>query len=115
MAAIGCGDWGKNLVRNSAQFDALAAICDHNRAAADELAAARLAVAKWRTWRLSQPTQTGGAPPAVLFPGTDFVDNLPPRFGRNQVVRHRVLLPPYGGSRPPAPGKYRQCPRRRSR
>jgi hypothetical protein len=38
VAAVGCGYWGKNLVRNFAQLDALAAICDPNRAAADELA-----------------------------------------------------------------------------
>jgi predicted dehydrogenase/acetyltransferase-like isoleucine patch superfamily enzyme len=38
VAAIGCGYWGKNLVRNFAELGALAAICDPNRAAADELA-----------------------------------------------------------------------------
>src|ERR1700730_10977372 len=38
LAAIGCGYWGKNLVRNFAELGALAAICDPNRAAADELA-----------------------------------------------------------------------------
>ena len=38
VAAVGCGYWGKNLVRNFAQVGALAAICDPNRAAAEELA-----------------------------------------------------------------------------
>jgi predicted dehydrogenase len=38
VAAIGCGYWGKNLVRNFAELRALAAICDLNRAAAEELA-----------------------------------------------------------------------------
>src|SRR6516164_9554111 len=38
VAAVGCGYWGKNLVRNFAQLGALAAICDPNRAAAEELA-----------------------------------------------------------------------------
>ncbi len=38
VAAIGCGYWGKNLVRNFAELGALAAICDPNRAEANELA-----------------------------------------------------------------------------
>jgi predicted dehydrogenase/acetyltransferase-like isoleucine patch superfamily enzyme len=38
VAAVGCGYWGKNLVRNFAELGALAAICDPNRDAADELA-----------------------------------------------------------------------------
>ena len=38
VAAIGCGYWGKNLVRNFAELGALAAICDPDRAAASELA-----------------------------------------------------------------------------
>ena len=38
VAAVGCGYWGKNLVRNFAQLGALAAICDPNRTAAEELA-----------------------------------------------------------------------------
>jgi UDP-2-acetamido-3-amino-2,3-dideoxy-glucuronate N-acetyltransferase len=38
VAAIGCGYWGKNLVRNFAELDALAAICDPNRTAALQLA-----------------------------------------------------------------------------
>jgi UDP-2-acetamido-3-amino-2,3-dideoxy-glucuronate N-acetyltransferase len=38
VAAIGCGYWGRNLVRNFAELGALAAICDPNRAAADQLA-----------------------------------------------------------------------------
>src|SRR5271166_5573744 len=38
VAVIGCGYWGKNLVRNFAELGALAAICDPDRAAADQLA-----------------------------------------------------------------------------
>lgn len=38
VAAIGCGYWGKNLVRNFAELGALAAICDPNHAAALQLA-----------------------------------------------------------------------------
>ena len=38
VATVGCGYWGKNLVRNFAELGALAAICDPNRAAAEELA-----------------------------------------------------------------------------
>ena len=34
MAAIGCGYWGKNFVRNFAELGALAAICDPDRKAA---------------------------------------------------------------------------------
>jgi UDP-2-acetamido-3-amino-2,3-dideoxy-glucuronate N-acetyltransferase len=38
VAVIGCGYWGKNLVRNFAELGALAAICDPDRAAAGQLA-----------------------------------------------------------------------------
>jgi UDP-2-acetamido-3-amino-2,3-dideoxy-glucuronate N-acetyltransferase len=38
IAAIGCGYWGKNLVRNFAELGALSVICDPNRAAALQLA-----------------------------------------------------------------------------
>jgi UDP-2-acetamido-3-amino-2,3-dideoxy-glucuronate N-acetyltransferase len=38
IAAVGCGYWGKNLVRNFAELGALAAICDPNRTAAVALA-----------------------------------------------------------------------------
>jgi predicted dehydrogenase/acetyltransferase-like isoleucine patch superfamily enzyme len=38
VAVLGCGYWGKNLVRNFAELGALAAICDPNRAAAAPLA-----------------------------------------------------------------------------
>ena len=30
IAVVGCGHWGKNLVRNFAELDALAAVCDPN-------------------------------------------------------------------------------------
>jgi UDP-2-acetamido-3-amino-2,3-dideoxy-glucuronate N-acetyltransferase len=38
VAVIGCGYWGRNLVRNFAGLGALAAICDTDRATADRLA-----------------------------------------------------------------------------
>jgi UDP-2-acetamido-3-amino-2,3-dideoxy-glucuronate N-acetyltransferase len=38
VAAVGCGYWGKNLVRNFAELRALAAICDPDHTAARELA-----------------------------------------------------------------------------
>jgi UDP-2-acetamido-3-amino-2,3-dideoxy-glucuronate N-acetyltransferase len=38
VAVIGCGYWGKNLVRNFAELGALAAICDPDKAAAAQLA-----------------------------------------------------------------------------
>ena len=34
IAVVGCGHWGKNLVRNFAELGALVAVCDPN----DELA-----------------------------------------------------------------------------
>jgi predicted dehydrogenase/acetyltransferase-like isoleucine patch superfamily enzyme len=40
VAVVGCGYWGKNLVRNFAELGALAGICDPDRAAADRLATA---------------------------------------------------------------------------
>jgi UDP-2-acetamido-3-amino-2,3-dideoxy-glucuronate N-acetyltransferase len=40
VAVVGCGYWGKNLVRNFVELGALAAICDPDRASADKLAAA---------------------------------------------------------------------------
>jgi UDP-2-acetamido-3-amino-2,3-dideoxy-glucuronate N-acetyltransferase len=40
VAVVGCGYWGKNLVRNFAELGALAAICDPDRANAEKLAAA---------------------------------------------------------------------------
>jgi UDP-2-acetamido-3-amino-2,3-dideoxy-glucuronate N-acetyltransferase len=39
VAVIGCGYWGRNLVRNFAELGALAAICDPDQAAAEPLAA----------------------------------------------------------------------------
>jgi len=38
VATVGCGYWGKNLVRNFAELGALAAICDPDQAVADDLA-----------------------------------------------------------------------------
>jgi len=39
VAVIGCGYWGQNLVRNFAELGALTAVCDLDRARADEFAA----------------------------------------------------------------------------
>src|ERR1051325_8136159 len=35
-------------------------------------------------------------------PGSDRIT----RLGRSQVVRHRILIPAYGGSNPPAPANF---------
>jgi UDP-2-acetamido-3-amino-2,3-dideoxy-glucuronate N-acetyltransferase len=40
VAVVGCGYWGKNLVRNFAELGALAGICDPDRASAERLATA---------------------------------------------------------------------------
>lgn len=48
VAVIGCGYWGKNLVRNFAELGSLAAVCDANEAAARALAE-RHDVPAW-TW-----------------------------------------------------------------
>ncbi|MEN8237073.1 MAG: Gfo/Idh/MocA family oxidoreductase [Pseudomonadota bacterium] len=37
IAVIGCGHWGKNLVRNFAELGALTAVCDHNESLAQNL------------------------------------------------------------------------------
>jgi len=39
VAVIGCGYWGRNLVRNFAELGALAAICDPDQATASQLSA----------------------------------------------------------------------------
>ncbi|MFN7402431.1 MAG: NAD(P)-binding domain-containing protein, partial [Alphaproteobacteria bacterium] len=39
VAVIGCGYWGKNLVRNFAELGALVAVADANPAAAETMAA----------------------------------------------------------------------------
>jgi UDP-2-acetamido-3-amino-2,3-dideoxy-glucuronate N-acetyltransferase len=39
IAVIGCGYWGRNLVRNFAELGALAAICDPDQATASQLSA----------------------------------------------------------------------------
>lgn len=38
IAVIGCGHWGKNLVRNYHELGALAAVCDYNKDIAEEFA-----------------------------------------------------------------------------
>ena len=38
VAVIGCGHWGKNLVRNFSELGALHSVCDPNAALADEMA-----------------------------------------------------------------------------
>src|SRR5690242_7007795 len=40
VAVVGCGYWGKNLVRNFAELGARAGICDPDHAAAERLAGA---------------------------------------------------------------------------
>jgi UDP-2-acetamido-3-amino-2,3-dideoxy-glucuronate N-acetyltransferase len=40
VAVVGCGHWGKNLVRNFAELGALVAICDPDHASAEKLAIA---------------------------------------------------------------------------
>lgn len=39
VAAIGCGYWGKNIVRNFAELGALRAVCDADRSVAEQFAA----------------------------------------------------------------------------
>jgi predicted dehydrogenase/carbonic anhydrase/acetyltransferase-like protein (isoleucine patch superfamily) len=52
VAVVGCGYWGKNLVRNFSELGALAAICDPDQASADRLASAYPArVIDWQALR----------------------------------------------------------------
>ena len=39
IAVVGCGNWGKNLIRNFAELDSLAAVCDPNEKLAQSYAA----------------------------------------------------------------------------
>lgn len=49
VAVIGCGYWGKNLVRNFSELNALAAICDPDQLSAQKLANEyKAAVAGWQ-------------------------------------------------------------------
>src|SRR6185295_14091521 len=49
VAVVGCGYWGKNLVRNFAELGALAGICDPDRASAERLAQASMSrVIDWQ-------------------------------------------------------------------
>lgn len=48
VAVVGCGYWGKNLVRNFAELGALSAVCDASEAVANGLAEQHRAVA--RAW-----------------------------------------------------------------
>ena len=38
IAVVGCGHWGKNLVRNFADLGSLAAVCDPNAEVAQQYA-----------------------------------------------------------------------------
>ena len=40
IAVIGCGYWGKNLVRNFSELGVLASVCDANAALAEQTSAA---------------------------------------------------------------------------
>jgi UDP-2-acetamido-3-amino-2,3-dideoxy-glucuronate N-acetyltransferase len=37
VAVVGCGNWGKNLVRNFAHLGALAAVCDDDKVKLDQV------------------------------------------------------------------------------
>ena len=71
VAVIGCGYWGKNLVRNFAELDALGAICDLDRAAATRLAEQYQSVVADVEAVLGDPDIAGVAiaAPAVLHAG----------------------------------------------
>ena len=36
VAVIGCGHWGKNLIRNFSELKALSAVCDNDAAVAEK-------------------------------------------------------------------------------
>ena len=38
IAVVGCGHWGKNLVRNFAELGVLGAVCDPNKELAESYA-----------------------------------------------------------------------------
>jgi UDP-2-acetamido-3-amino-2,3-dideoxy-glucuronate N-acetyltransferase len=61
VAVIGCGYWGKNLVRNFKELGALAAICDMSEVAAKAMSAAHGVPARGLADLLSDPTIKGVA------------------------------------------------------
>ncbi|NQV79731.1 MAG: Gfo/Idh/MocA family oxidoreductase, partial [Alphaproteobacteria bacterium] len=59
VAVVGCGYWGKNLVRNFNELGALAAVCDADPGRADELARQHRAPARSFTEVLADPAIAG--------------------------------------------------------
>ncbi|MEM6781418.1 MAG: Gfo/Idh/MocA family oxidoreductase, partial [Pseudomonadota bacterium] len=50
IAVLGCGYWGKNLVRNFAELGVLTAICDDNKQTAKELSKKyKIPIQSWET------------------------------------------------------------------
>lgn len=68
IAVIGCGYWGKNIVRNMAEIGALSAVCDHNPALAQKMAETYNVPARTVDDVLADPAIAGVAiaAPAVL-------------------------------------------------
>src|SRR6516225_2781706 len=88
VAAIGCGYWGKNLVRNFAELGALAAICDPNRTAAAALADRYHApVATVDAAQFGKSPARGGH--SMVLRATRSVDDPFPRR-RGALRRHRA-------------------------
>ena len=68
IAVIGCGYWGKNIVRNMAEIGALSAVCDHSPALAQKMAETYNVPARSVDDVLADPAIAGVAiaAPAVL-------------------------------------------------
>lgn len=83
VAVIGCGYWGKNLVRNFAELGVLAAVIDHDSALASSLAERHGAPAREYNEVLADP-QIGAI--AIITPGPSHFALARQAFAANKHV-----------------------------
>jgi UDP-2-acetamido-3-amino-2,3-dideoxy-glucuronate N-acetyltransferase len=83
VAAIGCGYWGKNIVRNFAELGALAAVCDEDAAAAQKLSKAHGVPARAFADIMADPDCTAVA---IATPAAMHFDHVAAALGAGKHV-----------------------------